>query len=145
MNDARRDGLLEEKLTRSVIGVFFDLHWTLGFGYREHLYSLALERDLVDKGHKVEREVAVMVYHRGKPLAWQVLDMVVDEKLIVEIKATEQLNPSARRQLFSYLYATTLEVGLLLHFGSKPSFHRVICENRFKRHRSPPSASAGGA
>ena len=139
------DGLFEEKLTRSVIGAFFDLHWSLGFGFREYIYALALERDLIAKGHRVDREVAVMVYHRGEPHAWQVLDMIVDEKLVLETKATEQLHPSAKRQLFSYLCATTLEVGLLLHFGSEPKFYRVICENRFKRHQHAPTASADGA
>jgi GxxExxY protein len=139
------DALFEEKLTRSVIGVFFDLHWSLGFGFREHIYALALERDLIAKGHRVAREVAVMVYHRGEPLSWQVLDMIVDGKLVIETKATEQLHPSAKRQLFSYLSATTLEVGLLLHFGYTAKFHRVICENRLKRHQHAPTASADGA
>jgi GxxExxY protein len=61
--------------------------------------------------------------------------MVVDEKLVLETKATERLHPGARRQLFSYLCATKLELGLLLHFGREPKFYRVICENRFKHHR----------
>jgi GxxExxY protein len=95
-------------------------------------------------GHRVGREVPSMVYFRGEPVAQQVLDMIVDEKLVIEIKATEYLHPSASMQLFSYLSATQLEVGLLLHFGRKPKFHRVICENRLKRHLSarvpdPPS------
>jgi len=63
--------------------------------------------------------------------------MVVDGKLIVEIKATERLHDNATRQLFGYLCATNLELGLLLHFGREPKFHRVICENRLKR-RNPP-------
>lgn len=86
------------------------------------------------EGHRVEREVPSMVYYRGAPVAQQILDMIVDERLVVEIKATEQLHSSASRQLFSYLSATRLEVGLLLHFGRKPKFYRVICENRLKRH-----------
>ena len=139
MSAKRQGGLLEEALTRSVIGAFYDVHKELGFGFREYLYALALERDLVAKGHRVDREVAVMVYYRGEPLAWQSLDMIVDEKLVLETKATEHLHPSASMQLFSYLCATNLEVGLLLHFGREPKFYRVICENRFKR---PPSASS---
>jgi GxxExxY protein len=128
-------GMLEEALTRSVIGAFYNVHRELGFGFREYIYALALERDLVAKGHRVDREVAVLVYFRGEPLAWQALDMIVDHKLALETKATERLHPGARRQLFSYLCATRLEVGLLLHFGREPKFQRVICENRFKRHR----------
>lgn len=141
MSASRDVAMFEEALTRSVIGVLYDVHRALGFGFREHIYVLAMERDLVAKGHRVDREVPVMVYHRGEPLAAQTLDMLVDEKLILEIKATERLHPSATRQLFSYLSATDLEVGLLLHFGREPKFYRVICENRFKRHR-PRSASS---
>ena len=135
MTSQREGGLLEEALTHSVIGVFYDVHRELGFGFREYLYALALERDLVAKGHRVDRELAVMVHYRGEPLAWQTLDMIVDEKLVLVTKATERLHPGARLQLFSYLCGTNLEVGLLLHFGREPTFYRVICENRFKRHR----------
>jgi GxxExxY protein len=137
MNSKNKDGdqLLEADLTRSVIGCFFDVHRELGFGYREYIYALALERDLVAKGHRVDREVAVMVYYRGEPLARQALDMVVDETLVIEIKTGERLHPSANLQLFSYLHATNLELGLLLHFGREPKFYRVICENRLKHRR----------
>ena len=133
MNSKRDGGLLEEALTHSVIGAFFDVHRGLGFGFREYLYALALERDLIARGHRVDREVAVMVHYRGEPLAGQTLDMIVNEKLVVETKATEHLHPSATLQLFSYLCATNLEVGLLLHFGRDPKFYRVICQNHFKR------------
>jgi len=126
--------MFEEELTRSVLGVFYDTHRAFGFGFREHIYVLAMERDLAAKGHRVEREVAAMVYHRGEPLVAQTLDMVVDQKLVLEIKATERLHPSAESQLFGYLCATELEVGLLLHFGREAKFYRAICENRFKRH-----------
>ncbi len=135
MTAKSQGGLVEEELTHSVIGVFYEVHRELGFGFREYLYSLALERDLVAKGHRVDREVAVMVYYRDEPLAWQTLDMIVDQKLVVETKATERLHPSAQLQLFGYLCATNLEVGLLLHFGREAKFYRVICENRVKRQR----------
>ncbi len=136
MSSEPQDKMLEQVLTRSVIGVFYEVYTELGFGFREYLYSLALERDLVARGHKVDREVAVPVYFRGESLGWQSLDMIIDEKLVLEIKATERLHVGAELQLFSYLCATKLEVGLVLHFGREPKFHRVICENRFKRHRA---------
>jgi GxxExxY protein len=141
MTAKREGGLLEEALTHSVIGAFYDVHKALGFGFREHIYALALEKELAGKGHRVDREVAVIVYYRGEPLTRQTLDMVIDEKLLLEIKATELLHPSATLQLFSYLCATNLEVGLLLHFGRDAKFHRVIYENRLKRHR--PRSTAG--
>lgn len=130
--------LLEEATTGAIIGSFFDVHRTLGFGYRELIYAAALERDLRAIGHEVDREVPVIVYYRGSPLAKQVFDMVVDKKVIVEIKATERLHPQANNQLLSYLTSTTLEVGLILHFGRRPDFHRVICENRFKQFSRSP-------
>jgi GxxExxY protein len=137
MNSKDENGLLEGATTRSIISAFFDVHRGLGFGFREYLYALALEQDLLASGHRVDREVAVPVYYRGKPLAWQSLDMIVDEKVVVEIKATDRLPSDATMQLFGYLCATHLQVGLLLHFSHEPKFCRVICENRFKRHRLP--------
>jgi GxxExxY protein len=136
----RTEAILEEALTRSVIGAFYDVHRGLGFGFREHIYVLALEMELKRRSHRVEREVAVMVYYRGEPLTWQTLDMIVDGKVVLETKATEELHPSSTLQLFSYLCGTQLEIGLLLHFGREPKFYRVICENRFKR-RGPRFAS----
>jgi GxxExxY protein len=127
--------MLEEALTRSVIGAFYDVHRALGFGFREYIYALALERELVARGHRVDREVAVAVYYRGEPLAWQTLDMIIDHKLVLEAKASERLHPDATTQLFSYLCATSLEAGLLLHFGREAKVYRVIYENRFKRRR----------
>ena len=132
MDGETRPGLLHEQLTGSVIQSFFRVYDELRFGYREHIYGLALERELVEAGHDVARESAVMVYYRGRPLARQRLDMIVDGKVAVEIKATRALPPDATAQLFSYLCATDLEVGLLLHFGPKPRFFRVICENRLR-------------
>lgn len=128
-----RKRLLHEETTGAIIGSFRDVHRAFGFGYRELIYSLAMERDLVAKGHHVARDVAVMVYYRGEPLARQTLDMVVDHKVVVEIKSTERLHPEADRQLFSYLCSTNLEVGLLLHFGREPKHHRMICENSYKQ------------
>ena len=127
------DPLLEATTTRAIIDTFRDVHRALGFGYREYIYALAMERDLVAKGHQVDREVAVMVYYRGEPLARQTLDMIVDRKVIVENKASERLPPVASVQLFGYLCSTNLEVGLLLHFGHDAKFYRMIYENKFKR------------
>jgi GxxExxY protein len=125
--------LVAGALTRAVIGAFYDVHGELGFGFREYIYSLALERELVARGHLVEREIPITIYYRGAPLAKQNIDMVVDDRLIIETKATERLHSGATLQLFGYLCATNLEVGLVLHFGRAAQFHRVVCENRFKR------------
>jgi GxxExxY protein len=121
--------LIEETLTRSVIGAFFEVYNTLGFGFLEHLYVMALERELLARRHQVARQVWVRVAYKGDELGIQRIDMIVDQKLIVEIKATAKLPELATRQLYNYLRATNLEVGLLLHFGIKAAFHREICRN----------------
>ena len=70
--------LLEESLTRSIIGAFFEVYNTLGFGFLERLYVLALERELTQRGHYVEREFRVRVIYKGDLLGIQRLDLVVD-------------------------------------------------------------------
>jgi GxxExxY protein len=122
----RQGGLIEEELSSSVIGCFYDVYNTLGYGFLEHVYSLALERELLARGHRVAREFAAVIFYKGLELTSQRLDMVVDDKLVVEIKATSTLGESAPRQLFNYLRATNLEVGLLLHFGPTPRFFRLV-------------------
>jgi GxxExxY protein len=86
--------VLEAETTTPIFDIFRDVHRTFGLGYREHIYRLAVERDLRRLGHLVEREVGVIVYYRREPLARQRLDMVVNSRVVVEIKATEQLHPS---------------------------------------------------
>jgi hypothetical protein len=80
-NDRAPAVLIEQAVTGSVIGSFRDVDNAFGFGYRELIYSLALERDLVAKGHEVDREVAVMVCHRGEPLARRPVLLLRDESL----------------------------------------------------------------
>ena len=122
--------LLEERLTRSVIGAFYEVYNTLGFGFLEHVYAMALERELLVRGHRVGREVSTHVTYKGHVLAVQRIDMIVDERLVVETKATLETPKAAERQLLNYLRATNLEVGLLLHFGPEAKFHRVVSSNR---------------
>ncbi|MEP6495501.1 MAG: GxxExxY protein [bacterium] len=131
--DKSKRPLLEAATTAAIIDAFRDVHRAFGFGYREYIYSLAMERDLIAKGCRVDREVGIMVYYRGEPLAPQSVDMIVNEKVIIENKATERLPAHTPSQLFSYLCSTNIEVGLVLHFGREAKFHRMICENRFKR------------
>jgi GxxExxY protein len=137
-----RHHLVEEALTQSVIGAFYDVYNTLGFGFLEHIYITALERELLARGHRVAREVCVRVTYKGEELAQQRIDMLVDERLVVETKSTYDLHKAAPRQVFNYLRATNLEVGLLLHFGPKPSFYRLISSNK-RSVSSAESASSG--
>jgi GxxExxY protein len=121
--------LIHERLTHSVIGGFFDVYHTLGFGFLEHVYVASLTRELRDRGHNVGREVSVPFLYKGEEVARQRLDMIVDGNLVVETKSTRTLHEGAVRQVGNYLRATNLEVGLLLHFGPQPRFYRVIASN----------------
>jgi GxxExxY protein len=139
--------LAEEELTRSIIGAFYRVHRALGFGFLEHVYGMALERELVSRGHRVGREVSVRIEYMGAELCAQRLDMVVDEKVVVEIKSTLELHRAAPRQLYNYLRASNLEVGLLLYFGREPEFYRLFCPNRpgqaLGAGRVPPTKKIG--
>jgi GxxExxY protein len=119
--------------TAAIIGSFYEVYNTLGFGFLENIYLMALERELVARGHHVDREVAIRVMYKGDELSNQRLDMIVDGKVIVETKSTLDLHKSARRQLYNYLKATNLEVGLLLHFGPVASVYREIRSNPSKK------------
>lgn len=122
--------LIEKELTSSVIGAFFAVHRALGFGFLEHVHAAALERELLRRGHRVDREMNVLIQYDGADIAHQRLDMVVDDKLVIEIKSTEHLHRDAKRQLYNYLRATRFEVGLLLHFGRSANFYRVVSTTR---------------
>ena len=125
--------LIEEKLTYAIIGAGFEVYNTLGYGFLEHVYVMALEQELRERGHQVGREVAAHVYYKGRELCTQRLDVIVDAKVVVEVKATRQLAEDAVRQLTNYLRSTRLEVGLLLHFGPKGlGRFRVVQSNEFK-------------
>ena len=120
------DELIEGHLTESVIGAFYEVYNTLGYRFLEQVYLAALERELLARGHAVGREVWVPVHYKGEEIARQRLDMIVDERLIVETKSTHELHKSAPRQVYNYLRATRLQVGLLLHFGPEPVFYRLV-------------------
>lgn len=124
------DELLERDRTHSILGAFYDVYNTLGYGFVEHVYSLALERELIRRGHRVAREVPIAVFYKGEFLTTQRIDMVVDERIVVENKATEVLPPFTRRQTLNYLRASALQVALILHFGPEPRFCRIVHTGR---------------
>jgi len=121
-----RGVLLEAELVRSIVGGFFEVYNYFGYGLSERVYGGALSHELLARGHSVIRELHVNVRYRGMHAAAQRLDMVIDDKVIVENKATEKISSADRKQILSYLRATKFEVGLLLHFGPSPSFQRYI-------------------
>ena len=66
------------------------------------------------------------VRYKGEEISRQRIDMIVDERLVIEAKSTQELHKAAPRQVYNYLRATRLQVGLLLHFGPEPAFYRLV-------------------
>jgi GxxExxY protein len=118
--------LLERETTHHVIGAFYEVYSTLGYGFLEHVYRDALELELIDRGRNVRKEVYVPVWYKRSLISNQRVDLIVDERVVVEIKSSRVLPYDSPAQLRNYLQATTFEVGMLLHFGPKPRFYRIV-------------------
>src|SRR4051812_18633978 len=124
-----RIGLVHSDLTGSILNSFFEVYRHLGPGLSESIYMNALEIDLVGKGHTVSREVDVPVYFKGARIGRQRLDMVIDDKVVVEGKSELILPAKTETRTEAYLRISKFEVGLILHFGLKPEFQRLFIEN----------------
>src|SRR5262245_47233341 len=113
------------EITRDVIGAFYEVYNVLGFRFLEYAYKLALEMQLLQRGHQVVREACIPVIYKGEVLCEQHVDLLVDGRVVIEVKSSTKLPPTAARQTFNYLRAANLQVGLLLHFGPEPKFYSV--------------------
>lgn len=115
-----------ERLAEIIIGTFFDVYNSLRYGFLEQVYVGALAVELRRLGISFEREYPITVRYRGEPVGFYRADLLVEEKVIVEVKASRAFDESARWQTLNYLRATDLSLGLVLHFGPQPRFHRVV-------------------
>jgi GxxExxY protein len=119
--------LLQADRVQSILGAFYDVYkYFKGFGLNETIYANALAYELTLRGHQVEREVRIVVSYKGRRIGKQRLDIVVDRNVIVETKATERLSANAAPQLLSYLRVSPYPVGLLLHFGPRANFRKLV-------------------
>ncbi len=118
--------LVEGALSERVINCFYRVYNGLGYGFLESVYRRAMTVEMRGEGLDVLAETPVEVCYHGTIVGSYRLDLLVERKVAVEVKATELLAPTSKRQLLNYLRATTLDVGLLLHFGPEPKFHRVV-------------------
>src|SRR5271168_641817 len=116
------ENLKHHELTEKIIGVFYDVYNELGHGFLESVYEQALAVAFLEAGLKVERQVAVPVWFRGKSVGDFRADMVVEGKVLIELKAARTIESAHEKQLLNYLRATEIEVGLLLNFGAKAQF-----------------------
>jgi len=130
---SRTEKLLFNEITKSIIAAFFAVYDKLGFGFLENVYCGALTLELRRRGHKVCREVLAPVYYDGVQVGRYRADFVIDDAVVLEVKSTERLNPNDSRQLLNCLRATPYTVGLLLHFGPKPSFYRLVSTKKDHR------------
>jgi GxxExxY protein len=136
------EGLKHRELTEKIIGVFYDVYNELGHGFLETIYERALAIALAQAGMNVERQVAVSVWFRSQQIGDFRSDMRVDGKVLLELKAARAIDQAHEKQLLNYLRATDIEVGLLLNFGVKPQFQRLVYENERKKIRVDPRESA---
>jgi GxxExxY protein len=109
----------------------------LGHGFLESVYHRALVLALNAKGLQVCSRVSIPVWFRGERVGYFEADLLVENCVLLELKAPRLLDSSHRAQLMNYLRATEIEVGLLLNFGEKPEFKRLIFDNLKKKTRNP--------
>jgi GxxExxY protein len=116
-------------ITEKIIGAAFEVHSFLGNGFQEVIYQRALAHELSLKGLSFQREVSVDIFYKDLPKAIgrRRADFIVEEKVLVEIKAVVELEDVHWAQILNYLKAYKLPVGLLINFGSKSmQFKRMV-------------------
>ena len=112
-----RKPVIYPDLSYQITGAAFDVHNELGPGFLEKLYEEAMARELGLCGIPFERQKSVAVSYKGEQIGTQVLDLVVDSKIVLELKAVASLAPIHRQQTLSYLKAAGLKLGIVINFG----------------------------
>jgi GxxExxY protein len=123
-------------VTEKIINSFFKVYNILGYGFLEKVYENAMFIDLTTTGLFVERQKPIKVFYEENEVGEYFADLIVEECVIIEIKAAESLCREHEYQLINYLKATEIEVGLLLNFGKKPEMKRKVFSNELKKIRS---------
>ena len=116
-------------LTAKIIGVYYDVYNELGHGFLESVYQKSLGLALKSAGLTACWPIAIPVWYRGHQVGQFEADMLVEKCVLLELKAMRALDRCHEAQLRNYLRATDIEVGLLLNFGLKPEFRRLLFSN----------------
>ena len=124
--------LLHQDLTSLIIKTFYEVYNELGYGFLEKVYQNALLIELKNMGLQVSSNEKIKVYYKGENVGDYYADIIVNNTIIVELKAAEYIVEAFENQLLNYLRGTDCEVGLLLNFGKKPEFKRRVFENKRK-------------
>ncbi|MCK5123270.1 MAG: GxxExxY protein [Candidatus Pacebacteria bacterium] len=119
-------------LTKKIIGCFYNVYNSLGYGFLEKVYENSFALELKQNGLFTVQQMPIKVSYKEQPVGDYFADLVVANKIILELKAQEVLAPENEAQLLNYLKATEYEVGLLLNFGKKPEIKRKIFSNDLK-------------
>jgi GxxExxY protein len=119
-------------LCHQIVGVFYSVYNELGYGFLEAVHEEAIAIGLTEAGLHVARQVAAPIWFRGRAIGEYKADLVVNNAVLLELKAARVLDPAHEAQVLNYLRATDIEVGLLLNFGPKPHFKRFVFENSNK-------------
>jgi GxxExxY protein len=122
-------GLKHQELTGKILRVFYEVYNELGYGFLESVYQRSLGLSLREAGLSVCSPIAIPVWFRGQQVGRFEGDMLVEKSVLLELKAVRRLDTSHQAQLLNYLRATEIEVGLLLNFGVRPEFKRLVFDN----------------
>ena len=126
------DVLIPQELIDIILTQFYRIYNDLGYGFLERVYQNALYFALIEQGLKCEAEKPIKVFHDGHVVGDYRADLLVENCVILELKACEELNTAHEAQLINYLKATEIEVGYLLNFGKKAKFSRKVYSNKRK-------------
>jgi GxxExxY protein len=122
-----------QDLTYEIIGAAMEVHSDLGPGYKEEIYQKALEIELRNRKTQFEPQKSIEIRFKGEMVGWHLLDFLVDDKVVVEIKALSRLDTDHEAQIISYLKATESEIGLLINFGTKRlEYKRILPPRKIK-------------
>jgi len=127
--------LKHKELTYKIIGVYFDVYNELGHGFLESVYQRSLGLALESAGLTVRNYVKIPVWFRGQRVGMFEGDMLVEDLVLLELKSARCLDRSHYSQILNYLRATDIEVGILLNFGLKPEYKRLVLDNESKTNR----------
>ncbi len=132
------NSLLHKEISEGILRTYYEVYNTLGYGFLEKVYQNAMYFELRRNGFEVKAQQPIKVYFNEFVVGEFYADLLINNCIIVELKATEFLVYDNELQLLNYLRATDVEVGLLLNFGKKPEFKRLIYTNERKKMRGNP-------
>jgi GxxExxY protein len=130
-------GILHKSITDAILKVFYDVYNELGYGFLEKVYQNAMYFELKSLGYKVEAQKQIKVYFKKQLVGEYYSDLLVEDKVIVELKATELLMNVHVAQIMNYLKATPIEIGLLINFGEEPEFKIYYSNDRKSNIKNP--------